>query len=198
MVATRSGSGCADLNCDTVTSGCPSALMRSAARNRRFVIGSVEQRATTSPLAEVRYSGRLTRRRGETCSIMKSAVCSRSSTASRSPPTVTRGTLAVAARPIGFARRSRAASLSGASRPEVTPVDDRAGAWRGMSQFRTVETVRPRSTYEPRSPSSRNGPKTCSFIITQALQLEIPIVVHSNCNMRSSGGLDRLLQFDAA
>src|SRR3954453_21025029 len=38
---------------------------------------------------------------------MKFAVCSRSSTASRSPPNVMRGTLAVAALPTGFARRSR-------------------------------------------------------------------------------------------
>src|SRR5271163_979728 len=80
--------------------------MRSAARNSRLVIGSVEQRASTSPLAEVRYNGRLTRRCGNTMSIMKLAVCSMSSTASRSPPSEIRGTLAVAARPIGFARRS--------------------------------------------------------------------------------------------
>src|SRR6202171_3820 len=40
-------------------------------------------------------------------SIMKFAVCSRSSTASRSPPNVIRGTLAVAALPMGFTRRSR-------------------------------------------------------------------------------------------
>src|SRR5471030_194561 len=39
-------------------------------------------------------------------SIMKFAVCSISSTASRSPPSEIRGTLAVAALPIGFARRS--------------------------------------------------------------------------------------------
>src|SRR5437899_980843 len=39
-------------------------------------------------------------------SIMKFAVCSRSSTASRSPPNVMRGTLAVAALPTGFTRRS--------------------------------------------------------------------------------------------
>src|SRR6185437_16395478 len=39
-------------------------------------------------------------------SIMKFAVCSMSSTASRSPPSVIRGTPAVAALPIGFARRS--------------------------------------------------------------------------------------------
>src|SRR5882724_13495815 len=38
---------------------------------------------------------------------MKFAVCSRSSTASRSPPNVIRGTPAVAARPTGFKRRSR-------------------------------------------------------------------------------------------
>src|ERR1700733_7808551 len=37
---------------------------------------------------------------------MKFAVCSMSSTASRSPPSEILGTLAVAARPIGFARRS--------------------------------------------------------------------------------------------
>src|SRR5580692_12352928 len=37
---------------------------------------------------------------------MKLAVCSRSSTASRSPPSVIRGTPAVAARPAGLARRS--------------------------------------------------------------------------------------------
>src|SRR3954452_17602246 len=92
---------------DTVTSGWPSALIRSAARNSRSVIGSVEHRASTSPLAEVKYSGRLARRCGNTISTMKFAVCSRSSAASRSPPTVTRGTLAVAALPIGFARRSR-------------------------------------------------------------------------------------------
>src|SRR6185436_3148020 len=47
------------------------------------------------------------RRCGNTISTMKFAVCSRSSTASRSPPNVMRGTLAVAARPTGFARRSR-------------------------------------------------------------------------------------------
>src|SRR3954453_7085121 len=40
-------------------------------------------------------------------SIMKFAVCSRSSTATRSPPNVIRGTLAVAALPTGFKRRSR-------------------------------------------------------------------------------------------
>src|ERR1700738_917593 len=40
-------------------------------------------------------------------SIMKFAVCSRSSTASRSPPNVIRSTLAVAALPMGFMRRSR-------------------------------------------------------------------------------------------
>src|SRR5471030_2448482 len=39
-------------------------------------------------------------------SIMKFAVCSISSTASRSPPSEIRGTLAVAALPIRFARRS--------------------------------------------------------------------------------------------
>src|ERR1700678_4667412 len=39
-------------------------------------------------------------------SIMKLAVCSRSSTASRSPPSEIRGTPSVAARPTGFARRS--------------------------------------------------------------------------------------------
>src|SRR5580692_4733538 len=80
--------------------------MRSAARNRCPVIGSVEQRDSTSPLAEVRYSGRATRRMGNTMSIMKFAVCSTSSTASRSPPSEILGTLAVAARPTGFARRS--------------------------------------------------------------------------------------------
>src|SRR5450631_998320 len=80
--------------------------MRSAARNSRPVIGSVEQRASTSPLADVRYSGRPTRRRGKTMSIMKFAVCSISSTASRKPPSEIRGTLAVAALPTGFARRS--------------------------------------------------------------------------------------------
>src|SRR5579872_1172637 len=37
---------------------------------------------------------------------MKSAVCSRSSTAMRRPPSVILGMLAVAARPTGFARRS--------------------------------------------------------------------------------------------
>src|SRR5450432_2109179 len=39
-------------------------------------------------------------------SIMKFAVCSMSSTASRNPPSEIRGTLAVAALPTGFARRS--------------------------------------------------------------------------------------------
>jgi hypothetical protein len=34
--------------------------------------------------------------------------------------------------------------------------------------------------------------------MTQAFQLEIPIIVCFNCNMRSTGGSDRLLQFDAA
>src|SRR3954470_23789894 len=43
---------------------------------------------------------------------MKFAVCSRSSTASRSPPNVMRGTLAVAARPTGFKRRSRILPVS--------------------------------------------------------------------------------------
>src|ERR1700730_4258002 len=80
--------------------------MRSAARNSRSVIGSVEQRASTSPLAEVRYSGRPARRLGNTISIMKSAVCSMSSTASRSPPSEILGMVAVAALPTGFARRS--------------------------------------------------------------------------------------------
>src|SRR3984957_6092366 len=80
--------------------------MRSAARNNRPVIGSVEQRASTSPLAEVKYSGRPPRRTGNTMSIMKFAVCSISSTASRIPPSEILGTLAVAARPSGFARRS--------------------------------------------------------------------------------------------
>src|ERR1700712_4456795 len=80
--------------------------MRSAARNSRSVIGSVEQRASTSPLAEVKYSGRSTLRAGKTMSIMKFAVCSISSTASLSPPNEIRGTPAVAARPTGFARRS--------------------------------------------------------------------------------------------
>src|ERR1700720_2964509 len=80
--------------------------MRSAERNSRSVIGSVEQRDSTSPLAEVRYSGRPTRRSGNTMSIMKFAVCSISSTASLSPPSEIRGTLAVAALPTGFARRS--------------------------------------------------------------------------------------------
>src|SRR5216683_3657711 len=80
--------------------------MRSAARNNRPVIGSVEQRASTSPLAEVRYSGRLIRRCGNTISIMKSAVCSMSSTASRKPPSVILGTPVVAARPAGLTRRS--------------------------------------------------------------------------------------------
>src|ERR1700735_5540333 len=80
--------------------------MRSAVRNSRSVMGSVEQRASTSPLAEVRYSGRPTRRCGNTASIMKLAVCSISSTASRSPPSEILDTLAVAAPPIGFARRS--------------------------------------------------------------------------------------------
>ncbi len=56
---TRSGSGFDDRSLDTMTSGWPSALIRSAARNSRSVIGSVEQRDSTSPLAEVRYSGRL-------------------------------------------------------------------------------------------------------------------------------------------
>src|ERR1700722_3772935 len=86
--------------------------MRSAARNNRSVIGSVEQRASTSPLAEVRYSGRPIRRCGNTMSIMKLAVCSMSSTASRSPPSEIRGTLAVAVRPTGFARRSSILFLS--------------------------------------------------------------------------------------
>jgi hypothetical protein len=54
VVATRSGSGVLDFSRDTVTSGWPSALMRSAARNSRPVIGSVEQRASTSPLADVK------------------------------------------------------------------------------------------------------------------------------------------------
>src|SRR5258707_243591 len=80
--------------------------MRSGARNRRSVIGSVEQRASTSPLAEVRYSGRPTQRSGNTMPIMKFAVCSMSSTARRNPPSVMRGTLAVAALPTGFMRRS--------------------------------------------------------------------------------------------
>src|ERR1700744_6141150 len=106
VVATRSGSGVDDLNRDTVTSGWPSALIRSAARNSRSVIGSVEQRANPPPLAEVKYSGRLTRRTGTSRSIMKFAVCSISSTASRSPPSVIRGTPAVAVLPVGFARRS--------------------------------------------------------------------------------------------
>src|SRR4051794_10107830 len=51
-------------------------------------------------------------------STMKFAVCSRSSTASRSPPNVMRGTPAVAARPTGFARRSRILFVS-------LPVDGR-------------------------------------------------------------------------
>src|ERR1700675_215767 len=80
--------------------------MRSAARNSRPVIGSVEQRASTSPLAEVRYSGRRSRRSGNAISIMKLAVCSISSTASRSPPSEILDTPAVAALPTGFARRS--------------------------------------------------------------------------------------------
>src|SRR5258708_32640626 len=86
--------------------------MRSAARNNRPVIGSVEQRASTSPLAEVRYSGRSIRRFGNTMSIMKSAVCSISSPASRKPPSEIRGMLAVAALPTGLARRSRILSAS--------------------------------------------------------------------------------------
>src|SRR6201996_5559923 len=106
VVATRSGRGVFDLKRDTVPSGWPSALIRSAERNSRSVIGSVEQRASTSPLAEVKYSGRPIRRAGISASIMKFAVCSRSSTASRSPPSVIRGTLAVAARPTGLVRRS--------------------------------------------------------------------------------------------
>src|ERR1700732_5102570 len=80
--------------------------MRSAARNSRSVIGSVEQRASTSPLADVRYSGRPRRRSGKTMSTMKFAVCSIPSTASRSPPSEILGTVAVAALPSGFARRS--------------------------------------------------------------------------------------------
>ncbi len=122
MVATRSGSGFGDRSFDTMTSGWPSALIRSAARNRRSVIGSVEQRDSTSPLAEVRYSGRSIRRFGYTASIMKSAVCSRSSTARRSPPTVARGTPAVAARPTGLVRRS--SMLFGVADPAGTPAAD--------------------------------------------------------------------------
>src|SRR5579863_5754731 len=80
--------------------------MRSAARNSRSVMGSVEQRASTSPLADVKYSGRPARRIGNTTSIMKLAVCSRSSTARRSPPSEIRGTLAVTALPTGLIRRS--------------------------------------------------------------------------------------------
>src|SRR6266849_4743431 len=80
--------------------------MRSAARNSCPVIGSVEQRASTSPLADVRYSGRPTLRSGKAISIMKFAVCSISSTASLKPPSEILGTLAVAALPSGFARRS--------------------------------------------------------------------------------------------
>src|SRR5471030_3150631 len=86
--------------------------MRSADRNSRSVIGSVEQRASTSPLAEVRYSGRATQRSGNTMPIMKFAVCSRSSTARRSPPSVMRGTLAVAALPTGLMRRSSISFVS--------------------------------------------------------------------------------------
>src|ERR1700757_5258359 len=44
--------------------------------------------------------------RGSVASIMKSAVASRSSAAMRRPPTVIRGTSAVAARPSGLTRRS--------------------------------------------------------------------------------------------
>src|SRR6476619_6180034 len=80
--------------------------MRSAPRNRRSVSGSVEQRANTSPLAEVRNSGRPMRLSGSVASIMKSAVASRSSAAIRRPPTVIRGTSAVAARPSRLTRGS--------------------------------------------------------------------------------------------
>src|ERR1700688_2528085 len=45
-------------------------------------------------------------------SIMKSAVCSISSTASRKPPSEILGMLAVAALPTGFARRSSILSVS--------------------------------------------------------------------------------------
>src|SRR5579871_4364677 len=58
---------------------------------------------------------------------MKSAVCSRSSTAMRRPPRVILGMLAVAARPTGFARRSsilRAPDRLNGSRMQL--VDDHA------------------------------------------------------------------------
>src|SRR4051812_34978720 len=89
--------------------------MRSAPRNRRSVSGSVEHRASTSPLAEVRCSGRPMRWRGSVASIMKSAVASRSIAAMRRPPMVIRGTSAVAALPSRLMRRSSilSASLAG-------------------------------------------------------------------------------------
>src|SRR4051795_9489815 len=87
--------------------------MRSAPRNRRSVSGSVEHRASTSPLAEVRCSGRPMRWRGSVASIM--AVASRSSAAMRRPPMVIRGTSAVAARPSRLMRRSSILSASLAS-----------------------------------------------------------------------------------
>jgi hypothetical protein len=99
VVATRSGSGVVDFNQEMVTSGWPSALIRSAARNSRSVCGSIEQHASTSPLAEVRNNGRPVRRRGNTTAIMKLAVCSMSSTANRNPPSEILAMPAVAARP---------------------------------------------------------------------------------------------------
>src|ERR1700676_5338231 len=56
---------------------------------------------------------------------MKFAVCSRSSTASRSPPSEILGTLAVAALPTGFARRSSILLVSLAFQsPAVELVED--------------------------------------------------------------------------
>src|ERR1700682_4102033 len=81
-------------------------------------------------------------------SIMKFAVCSRSSTASRSPPNVIRGTLAVAALPMGFTRRSRILFVSlTVDGPRIEFVEDDADQFplrpteRGNDVFHAVVDI---------------------------------------------------------
>ena len=57
-----------------MTSGCPSALIRSACANRAAIRASLWQRDSTSPFAEVTISGRPRRGRARAAAIIRSAV----------------------------------------------------------------------------------------------------------------------------
>src|SRR4051812_47478976 len=165
--------------------------MRSAARKRRSTGGSIEQRASTSPLADVKYKGRPARRYGNTRPIMKSAVCSRSSTASRSPPTVTLGTFAVIARPIGFMRRSRIVNHSWADgrRDEFNDAPKRDN-WDNQTGNATADSfsIAPRDGNRARNELVCHG-STCSAEFHYALFFTLQYPVQRMTTVRASVGI---------